>query len=303
MQKSISRDIFEGAKDADILSFFDSHPFNALDLFTSYLCRRNSSSASLRTFVHFLCLEHDSVYWKKRLGTNTEETRWAFLDFTDDFFGWDNDKPMLISEHILEKISQSASSNNTSGDHLVAIDSTTSLLLSLSVTELASLLARIPKVISDRGKPDCRSSIVLLHHADLFDHQAERVLRALSSSCITLTSVGFSKSEQQECICQVHHQQHQESFKKQVERITISKHWKTSFDLVSGSRGLSSGKAAISQRDSETDPTGKLSFNLQLKDSEKVARSQVQLPHTKGGRVIYYEPDEADDIDYEDPDE
>ena len=53
----------------------------------------------------------------------------------------------------------------------------------------------------------------------------------------------------------------------------------------------------------QSDPTAKLSFNLRLTEQEKVARSQVQLPHTKGGGVIYYEPDEADDIDYEDPDE
>ncbi|CAG8531982.1 6894_t:CDS:2 [Ambispora leptoticha] len=67
------------------------------------------------------------------------------------------------------------------------------------------------------------------------------------------------------------------------------------------------------------DPTNaNLLFNLSLTEKQKVAKNEVVLPYTKiqeqyesqstpsassGSGVIYYEPDEGDDFDDEDPDE
>ena len=66
----------------------------------------------------------------------------------------------------------------------------------------------------------------------------------------------------------------------------------------------------------QTDPAANLPFNLKLTDSEKMARSQVKLPYMLGkeekaaqldgppGRgMIFYQPDDADDFDEEDPDD
>ncbi|XP_065198409.1 elongator complex protein 5-like [Sycon ciliatum] len=71
------------------------------------------------------------------------------------------------------------------------------------------------------------------------------------------------------------------------------------------------------------DPTANLTFNLRLTSKEKEARSNVVLPYTQvqkrdrsvaggpssgqlgaaGGGQIYYQPDDADDFDEEDPDD
>ncbi|PAV22392.1 hypothetical protein PNOK_0234900 [Pyrrhoderma noxium] len=64
----------------------------------------------------------------------------------------------------------------------------------------------------------------------------------------------------------------------------------------------------------EPDPTKNLTFNLNLTDSQQASRSQVPLPYEHDSRTsqqpaqsneahIFYDPDSADDLDDEDPDE
>jgi len=57
---------------------------------------------------------------------------------------------------------------------------------------------------------------------------------------------------------------------------------------------------------SEADPSHGLSFNVSLTPGQHAARSQVSLPYLHQGlgpRYILYDPDSADDMDDEDPDE
>ncbi|RXW23474.1 hypothetical protein EST38_g2382 [Candolleomyces aberdarensis] len=61
------------------------------------------------------------------------------------------------------------------------------------------------------------------------------------------------------------------------------------------------------------DPTQNLSFNLSLTTAQQEARSQVPLPYAHEGKpiekpvdakgAIFYDPDSADDLDDDDPDE
>jgi len=60
------------------------------------------------------------------------------------------------------------------------------------------------------------------------------------------------------------------------------------------------------------DPTQNISFNLNLTDSQQQSRAQVPLPYAHEGKAverqvtsaaILYDPDSADDIDDDDPDE
>ncbi|PBK77270.1 hypothetical protein ARMSODRAFT_272069 [Armillaria solidipes] len=71
------------------------------------------------------------------------------------------------------------------------------------------------------------------------------------------------------------------------------------------------GKTAVEE--AAPDPTQNLSFNLNLTPSQQQARSQVPLPYAHEGKAletpaptagsILYDPDSADDIDDDDPDE
>ncbi|KAF5374975.1 hypothetical protein D9758_000231 [Tetrapyrgos nigripes] len=57
------------------------------------------------------------------------------------------------------------------------------------------------------------------------------------------------------------------------------------------------------------DPTQNVSFNLQLTPSQQESRARVPLPYAHEGTpqtqqgAILYDPDSADDIDDDDPDE
>ncbi|ORX98588.1 hypothetical protein K493DRAFT_406551 [Basidiobolus meristosporus CBS 931.73] len=70
-------------------------------------------------------------------------------------------------------------------------------------------------------------------------------------------------------------------------------------------------KPVIPEPESETpevDPMANLSFNLNLTEEQRKAKNEVVLPYLKTQEnevsgAIYYEPDEADDFDDEDPDE
>ncbi|KAF9786941.1 hypothetical protein BJ322DRAFT_1052833 [Thelephora terrestris] len=69
-------------------------------------------------------------------------------------------------------------------------------------------------------------------------------------------------------------------------------------------------KKISSETNTVADPTTDLSFNLNLTPSQQAARAQVPLPYMHQGDdppkiqgAIYYDPDSADDIDDDDPDE
>ena len=66
----------------------------------------------------------------------------------------------------------------------------------------------------------------------------------------------------------------------------------------------------------QVDPTENLTFNLKLTDNERQARSNLKLPYmyheekksevavsSVGEGKVFYQPDEADDFDEDDPDE
>lgn len=58
--------------------------------------------------------------------------------------------------------------------------------------------------------------------------------------------------------------------------------------------------------DADPDPAKDLTFNLRLTDQSQRVRKGLSLPYEKPhqeGSLIYYEPDERDDFDGEDPDE
>lgn len=67
---------------------------------------------------------------------------------------------------------------------------------------------------------------------------------------------------------------------------------------------------------SQVDPTQNLTFNLKLTDNERQARSNLKLPYmyheekksdvavnSVGDGKVFYQPDEADDFDEDDPDD
>ncbi|KAH9944429.1 uncharacterized protein BXZ73DRAFT_96918 [Epithele typhae] len=80
---------------------------------------------------------------------------------------------------------------------------------------------------------------------------------------------------------------------------------------LGGLKALFAGrKAAASEPGGTADPTQDLSFNLNLTPEQQRSRAQVPLPYAHEGKpvvpapgVILYDPDSADDLDDDDPDE
>ncbi|KAF7347786.1 hypothetical protein MVEN_01536100 [Mycena venus] len=83
--------------------------------------------------------------------------------------------------------------------------------------------------------------------------------------------------------------------------------------LIFGAEGEGTGDGDELVIETVVDPTQNVSFNLNLTASQQNSRAQVPLPYVHEGRplekqpptaaAIFYDPDSADDIDDDDPDE
>ncbi|KAI0078925.1 hypothetical protein K474DRAFT_784223 [Panus rudis PR-1116 ss-1] len=100
--------------------------------------------------------------------------------------------------------------------------------------------------------------------------------------------------------------------KRGVERVLEG--WKSDVGRPSELSDLESlkslwSKKAIVPEEPAADPTQNVSFNLNLTPEQQQARAQVPLPYAHEGKqvpteaAILYDPDSADDIDDDDPDE
>ncbi|KAJ3561857.1 hypothetical protein NP233_g9939 [Leucocoprinus birnbaumii] len=105
-----------------------------------------------------------------------------------------------------------------------------------------------------------------------------------------------------------------QSRKRGTERVLEG--WDTNTGTPCQTSDLQSLKLLFSQKqvaEAAPDPTQNLSFNLSLNESQQQSRAKVPLPYAHEGQrsdttpantgAIFYDPDSADDIDDDDPDE
>ncbi|OQV14856.1 hypothetical protein BV898_11003 [Hypsibius exemplaris] len=284
---STAKQIFETSKTPDTVLFLDKRPHSALDLLTLFILRRYASDPT-RTAVHILSNEGRTPFWKERLRQR----------LPDRVFVYDVATESYATEALLEQVRKMGSST-TDFRHVVICDST-GVFVERSADSFCTFLARLPGQIADASGGTAPTSIGLLHHSDVNDIRAERALKFVCTSSVTVVESSQNKVGQQDFICSVEHLRHEEGHTSQMERITVNDDWNA---VYSPAESIKQSRPYISSTDSSSDPASNLSFNLRLTSEERTARDQVALPHVRGGSVIYYEPDEADDIDYEEPEE
>ncbi|KAK3104437.1 hypothetical protein FSP39_002012 [Pinctada imbricata] len=163
--------------------------------------------------------------------------------------------------------------------------------------------------LANKKNFDCDvKQVVCLLHGDLHDNQQLSLLEHTSTSVVRLTS---PVSSHHNFSCSTLHKKATGKVIRITEEFTISEHF-----TVSNIQEVkkSTPKLSVMDEDNSVDPTANLTFNLSLTDKEKEARSNVVLPYTKqqeidsqgnspGEGKIFYQPDEADDFDEEDPDD
>ncbi|KAH9505177.1 hypothetical protein Btru_058886 [Bulinus truncatus] len=146
--------------------------------------------------------------------------------------------------------------------------------------------------------------VVALLHKDVHDPHTCDLVGSLATSLVDI-----AESSQMKYKCNIRHCRVTGKVFKSSESVTFD----SQLNITKIEPWTSTNVPDSTTPTNQTDPLAQLSFNLSLTATEKDARSQVQLPYLKvrsideeekssSGRIIYH-PDEADDIDEEDPDD
>ncbi|CAI9740686.1 complex 5-like [Octopus vulgaris] len=198
----------------------------------------------------------------------------------------------------------------TSSVHNVAvvICSLTSLIIHRSPAYTCQFLEKLGNRHSSPFPDVSIGQVVSLVHQDLHNEYTLKQLRYVSSSVISLLE---DSSVNHLTNCNVVHRRLSGKIFKSKEQYQLL----NSFELKAV-KELQTTNLRPNDRP-QVDPTANLTFKLNLSDTEKVARSQQVLPHIQiqnrqqelqsstmsGQGQIFYEPDDADDFDDEDPDD
>ncbi|XP_013391082.1 elongator complex protein 5 isoform X1 [Lingula anatina] len=153
--------------------------------------------------------------------------------------------------------------------------------------------------------------VMALLHEDLHDEPTSRLVEMVFSTVVTVLPPDRTNCY---AVCDILHKKQSGKIMKSKERFSISQN----FDIQDVEAVIMLTKRKPEDAlDTQADPAANLTFNLSLTDAEKEARSQLKLPYmhddeTKHGILqkgtavhskIFYQPDEADDFDEEDPDD
>nr|XP_003229953.3 PREDICTED: elongator complex protein 5 [Anolis carolinensis] len=196
------------------------------------------------------------------------------------------------------------------GPATLALDSLSWLLLRLPFPSVCQVLAQLPKKANTAGVR-IRTLVALLH-GDLHPPEQLKALHSLARVVVTLKQGDGSPR-----VAVTLHRKRRNKVVQKKEYFTVLSGFALKH-LGEPSPAAVSGEEVIQKDDASAvaDPTANLTFNLRLSEAERRAKESVPLPYQfseekkssllqgpTGQGKIYYEPDAADDIDDEDPDD
>ncbi|XP_064611750.1 elongator complex protein 5-like [Liolophura sinensis] len=295
-------DLVSGRERSSVVCIEDTVELSGLQLLCSFV----KSLLKRLDKVHILCFEPPSQL------LNPCE-RLLIHDGFSDTFGWLGTPSCLNVNSDIEKYlsDQSQRSGQASANQrsAVVIDTLTPLITQHGAVKSCQIVQNLCKAKLKGGNI---AQVVFLLHGDLHSDHSLTLIHHVTSSVLKICP---SKSPNHAAICNILHK------KPSGKVIKLSEHFdvNSSLDVQNVEEWKPSNAMATDVSESQLDPTANLTFNLSLTDEEKQARSKLVLPYTKAmdrpvigtdntsgggeGGKIFYQPDEADDFDEEDPDD
>lgn len=299
--------ILNGKEQSKIVLIKDTLEQSAWPLATCYL----KSLSNRFDQIHLLCFDIPPKMFKNVL---PEETllHCTFHDFSCDPLGWlDNGHLSVKDTDILSYLQKDPilSNSHSQGQQVaVMLCSLTNLIIHRSPSYTCRLLKRLTDTHTPPFAGVTVGQVVSLVHSDLHSDQLLSHLGFVASSEITLQN---SFSSDTTLNCHIRHHRTTGKILQIKEQFRLSPNFELK-DVIE----QKSAAVHLTTDDNQPDPTANLTFNLNLTDKEKKDRSRQVLPHIKiqntpqedetksgGGGQIFYEPDDADDFDEEDPDD
>ncbi|KAL9971346.1 hypothetical protein ACROYT_G023859 [Oculina patagonica] len=321
-------DIVNGKENSHLILVHDNVNENGKPL----LCCFVKSLLESVDFVHAILWDVSPDQFIGAFDPHLRERIFCYDGFTDPL-GWDltrnecdNSRVSVIHHNsnlaqVVKNNMASSSQNSNSGNVVkiaVVINSLSRLLLWKSSTAVCTLLNQLYSNPLDSQAGYQVVQVVGLVHADLHDDQTLNVVNYLASTLLWITQNNQQKdADQSVSWCKILHKRKTGKVIRKVESFTISDEYELieneEKDWNASSYTAHSEPMAVK----EVDPTQNLTFNLKLTDNERQARSNLKLPYMyheekkssevtvnpTGEGKVFYQPDEADDFDEDDPDD
>ena len=250
--------------------------------------------------IHLLCYEETNNVLQ---GLSDDVKRNVKChDVGGDPLGWHCNGALNMDTDVFGYLAKLLLSDAEADKCAVVFDSISNLILHKSASYVCQVVHKLSKESSVE-------QVVCLVHTELHSISS---LKMLHHTCDTILTLSPSTTSSSHGICSSLHIRPSGKVAKLKEQYTIS----NDFNTIENEEVISITEAVTADSSSTCDPTANLTFNLTLTEKEKNARSQMVLPYIQdkqkqeasllssaGEGKIFYQPDDADDFDEEDPDD
>ncbi|XP_020626324.1 elongator complex protein 5-like [Orbicella faveolata] len=254
-------------------------------------------------------------------------------DGFSDPLGWhlsrndcDNSRVCVIHQNsnvaqVVKSNLASHSSQNSNPGYItkvaIVINSLSRLLLWKSSSTVCTLLNQLYSNPPDSQTGYQVVQVVGLVHTDLHDDQTLNAVNFLASSLLWMTQdLEQKNSDPSVSWCRILHKRKTGKVIRKVESFTLGDNYELTEHEEKDWNASSSTAHSEPLAVQEVDPTQNLTFNLKLTENERQARANLKLPYmyheekksevavnSVGEGRVFYQPDEADDFDEDDPDD
>lgn len=321
-------DIISGKENSHLVLIHDNVNQNGKPL----LCCFVKSLLERTDYVHVILWDVPPQQFVDSFDSHLKERIYCYDGFSDPL-GWnltrtdhqnnhvtiinqDSDLAQMVKSNIARYCVQNTAAK--SGDVVkvaVIFNSLSRLLLWKSSTVVCTLLNQLYSNPSDSQQGYQVAQVVALVHSDLHDDHTLNTINFLASSLLWITQDKEEKDPDRSVSwCKVLHKRKTGKVIKKFESFSMNDKYVLTEHEEKDWNGSSS--KAVMEPVNEVDPTQNLTFNLTLTDDERQARSKLKLPYMYheekrsevtvnpvGEGKVFYQPDEADDFDEDDPDE
>ncbi|XP_075225674.1 elongator complex protein 5 [Lycorma delicatula] len=248
--------------------------------------------------VHVFCFDQLPADFERNLVVQ-KSVRLYIHDFFTDSAEWlrnTGSQKVVNNKNIFSLIHKSSAD---SSGQLVIIDSLSSFISSYGLEEVYRQIHQSIYFDSFHKSNFVRQLVSVIYKETILHYDTTiTLLKHLASVWIAV--LPYRRNSTGKVIVKILHKKANGKLLKQVEECYID-----SAGLFQ-SKKVEITKEPSSKFDDNELPSQLTTFNLGLKEEEKLARSKLVLPYLKtenSGGSIYYEPDENDDWDEEDPDD
>lgn len=292
-------DLIQGREKSQTILIEDSADLSGRTLLAAFI----SNLSDRVDEVHVICFDGRSRDVEDHLQVDTERIK--FYNGHSDLLGWNKSTELTVMSDIVTYLKDKG---HFHGNKKVAvvIDSISPVILYRSIPYTCQTIHRLADTLCIGCEVE---QVVCLLHSDLHEHKCCTLVEHTSSTVIKMRQP--STNHHMNC-CDILHKKISGKITKISENFNLTDQF--------GIKDISEVTSVIlpkqAEVDQQVDPAANLTFNLTLSEKEKEARSQVKLPYTYdqqrqeatlnksvGEGKIFYQPDEVDDFDEEDPDD